>query len=252
MGLRNFKYLWLGTNLLVENNNIGRHLDGDAGQGFNAWFSEPLSEGGREGRPFWTTLKPKPWGELGVQLSGGGGDVPPPWTASMQGFAPQYGWKHKEFMRDGKGPRHIMGFGNHLGAIPWSWRLTPDGVMESVSLDEKRIDAILKEAAEVSLNWYDKMAVKPEMIDRRGSRATALRMAHHSGTARAGADRSNSVCTSDFDSHDIDHLIITSSASIPRTTLCWGMGPTAVGAAYAWRRILTNHFSRGCSTKGFA
>jgi len=124
--------------------------------------------------------------------------------------------------------------------------------MESVSLDEKRIDAVLKEAAEVSLNWYDKMAVKPEMIDRRGSRATALRMAHHSGTARAGADRSNSVCTSDFDSHDIDHLIITSSASIPRTTLCWGMGPTAVGAAYAWRRILTNHFSRGCSTKGFA
>jgi choline dehydrogenase-like flavoprotein len=74
---------------------------------------------------------------------------------------------------------------------------------------------------------------------------------HRTGTARAGDSRENSVCSSDFDCHDIDHLLFTSGAVIPKTFF-WSCGPIAVNAAYAWRRMLANHFSKGCSTKGFA
>ena len=71
------------------------------------------------------------------------------------------------------------------------------------------------------------------------------------GTTRAGESRETSVCTSDFDCHDIDNLIFVSGSTVPKTFL-WAAGPTAATAAYAYRRIIENHFSRGCSTKGFA
>ena len=69
--------------------------------------------------------------------------------------------------------------------------------------------------------------------------------------SRRGASPDTSVCTSDFDCHDIDHLLFTSSATIPRTFF-WSAGPTAVNAAYGWRRMVANHFSTGSSTKGYA
>jgi hypothetical protein len=59
------------------------------------------------------------------------------------------------------------------------------------------------------------------------------------------------VCSSDFDCHDIDHLLFTSSSTVPKTFF-WSMVPTSVNAAYGWRRMVANHFSRGSSTKGFA
>jgi len=74
---------------------------------------------------------------------------------------------------------------------------------------------------------------------------------HRTGTARAGASPENSVCTSDFDCHDIDNLLFTSAAVVPRTFF-WSMAPTSVNATYAWRRMIANHFSTGSSTKGFA
>ena len=242
---------FLGDKLLVENKNVGLHLDGDASAGPQAYFPEPVSADGQgfTGHPY-TTMKPRPYGELNVQLWPRN-KMDYPHMVALGPFAPGFGWKHKEFMRTGI--RRIMfKFVNRLQALPWKWRVTPDGRMQRISLDEQRIDATLREAAELSFAWYDKMAVKPLTIDRRIRRATALRPGHDTGTARAGANREVSVCTSDFDCHDIDHLLITSGASLPRTLFCHGMGPIAVGAAYAWRRMIANHFSRGSSTKGFA
>jgi len=163
-----------------------------------------------------------------------------------------FGWKHKEFMRNGTGMRRIMNIGASVRTLPWNWRVKPDGELERVDLDARRIDAVIREGAELSYASYDKLAIKPLKIDRNLRPVTSLRPNHHTGTARAGANRETSVCSSDFDCHDIDHLLVTSAASIPRTTFSWSMGPTAVGAAYAWRRMIANHFSRGCSTKGFA
>ena len=163
-------------------------------------------------------------------------------------FAPEFGWKHKEFMRSGS-QRILSTFRNRLHVFPWSWRVTPQGGIERATLDEKRIDATLKEAAELSYAWFDKMAIKPSQIHRNLSKATALWPSHQTGTARAGANREISVCSSDFECHDIDHLFFVSAASLPRTTFNFACVPTAIGAAYAWRRILENHFSRGSSTR---
>jgi choline dehydrogenase-like flavoprotein len=92
--------------------------------------------------------------------------------------------------------------------------------------------------------------------DTRGLNRTAASLGyeavfHRAGSARAGSSPENSVCTSDFDCHDIDNLLFTSSATIPRTFF-WSAGPTAINAAYGWRRMIANHFSTGSSTKGFA
>jgi hypothetical protein len=156
-------------------------------------------------------------------------------------------------MRNGAGVRRIMTWRTHFGAIPWSWRMLPDTRIERVELDAPRFDAKIKEAADIVRAWHSKLSVKAVKVNMNAfsQPATALFPGHRSGTARAGASRETSVCTPDFDCHDIDHLLFTSSATIPRTFF-WSAGPTAVNAAYAWRRMVANHFSTGSSTKGFA
>ena len=242
----------LGNDLIVENKNVGQHLDGDCSSGISAYFPEDITPATQGGTGYtWTTMKPRPWGELNVQIWAKElARNHYPHTAALSSFSPEFGWKHKEYMRSAV--RRIGVIVNRLQLLPWKWKVTRDGRMERVSLDEQKINATLKEAAELTYSWYEKMEVKPIEIDRRVRPATAFRPGHNSGTARAGASRDVSVCSSDFDCHDIDHLMITSGASMPRTTFCHGGCPIAMGGAYAWRRILTNHFSKGSSTKGYA
>jgi choline dehydrogenase-like flavoprotein len=242
----------LGDKLVVENKNVGLHLDGDASSGVNAYFPEAITPETQGGTGYtWTTIKPRPWTELNVQMWAKElARNHYPHEAALRSFAPEFGWEHKEYMRTAV--RRIGRIVNRIQFLPWEWRITPDGRFEKISMDEQRIDATIKEAAELSYAWYDKMAVKPLQIDRRLRKAATFRPGHTAGTARAGANRDVSVCNSDFDSHDVDHLLITSGASMPRTLFCHSAGPIFIGAAYAWRRILANHFSRGSSTKGFA
>jgi choline dehydrogenase-like flavoprotein len=249
---------FLGDRLLVENKNVGEHLSGEAHMESTAYFPEPInSESNADLADPWTSMKPGPRGargELSVRFSGGGTAVPLPNLTALEFFAPEFGWKHKEYMRNGAAMSRIMLWRTHVFLPPWSWRVRPDSKIERVELDAQRLDTVIREAAEVTRAWYEKMAIKPLKIDLRGTTrpAASLQPDHRSGTARAGASRETSVCNSDFDCHDIDHLLFTSGASLPITCFCWSMGPIAVGAAYAWRRMIANHFSRGCSTKGFA
>jgi hypothetical protein len=247
----------LGGKLLVENKNVGMHLSGDNDLVSSAYLEEPITVEGREGEVFsehgpWCATTPRPWGELTIQVRSASADRIPDEVA-VGPLAPGFGWDHKEYMRNGAGIRHVMTWRTHLGAIPASWRVMPDTKIERVEMDTARIDAKIKEAGEVVRAWHGKLAVKPTRVDMRAfSRtATTLSPGHRSGTARAGSGPENSVCTSDYDCHDIDNLLLTSAATIPRTFF-WSAGPTAVNAAYAWRRMVANHFSTGSSTKGFA
>ena len=249
---------FLGDQLLVENKNVGQHLTGDFDLVSSAFLEEPVfPEGtdtllGEERTDPWTSMHPRPWGELTVQIRGRAEGFEPT-SVALGYYAPQFGWAHKEYMRNGKGVKHIYTWRTHFGAIPWNWRVRPDGKLERLELDEARTSATIKEATELVRAWHGKLAVKPLKVDMRNfSRPlNSIMPQHSSGTARAGASREKSVCTSDFDCHDIDHLLITSGAAVPRTFF-WSCTPIAVNAAYAWRRMLVNHFSRGCSTKGFA
>src|SRR5262249_52753979 len=152
------------------------------------------------------------WGELTVTLTAGP-PSPFPNSVALGAFAPEFGWDHKEFMRNGAGFRRIMNLGASLKTVPWSWRVTPDHKIERVSIDATAMDAALRESSELTRPGYEKMAIKPVKVDYRARPAISLRPSHDSGTARAGANRETSVCSSDFDCHDIDHLLFTSSAS---------------------------------------
>ncbi len=247
----------LGDKLLVENDNIGRHLSGDCDLHTSAYLAEPISPAGREGdvpaeHGPWAATTPRPWGELTVHIrSTSAGRIPN--EVALGPFAPRFGWDHKEYMRNASGARHILGWNTHLGAIPGSWRVLPDTKIEQVEIDDARVNSRIKESGEIIRAWHSKLAIKPVKVDMRAFSQTSRTITplHRVGTARAGSSRDNSVCTSDFDCHDIDHLLFTSSATIPRTFF-WSAGPTAVNAAYGWRRMVANHFSRGCSTNGFA
>jgi choline dehydrogenase-like flavoprotein len=129
----------------------------------------------------------------------------------------------------------------------------PDRELEQYDVDVARINAKIEEGQEVIRSWHAKLPIKVVKADLRAFaiRAQTIDPFHRVGTARAGSSRENSVCSSDFDCHDIDHLLFTSSSTIPKTFF-WSMVPTSVNAAYGWRRMIANHFSRGSSTKGFA
>lgn len=247
----------LGDNLLVENKNVGQHLTGDCDLVSSALLEEPVSPEGRAGQQFneagpWTSPQARPWGELTMHIrSGIGGRVPN--EVALGPLAPALGWEHKEFMRNGQGARRIISWRTHLGALPWSWRVLPNGKFERVQMDADRVNATIKQAGEIIRAWQAKLSVKAVKVDMRafGRPATSLVPLHNTGTTRAGSSPENSVCTSDYDCHDIDNLLFTSAATIPRTFF-WSAGPTAINAAYAWRRMIANHFSTGSSTKGFA
>ena len=245
---------YLGDKLVVENKNVGYNLDGDSeSPAIPAIWAEPIRPDRGASAYTWTSMKPGPRGELTVKITS---SKMASWTnkyahpAAFSQFAPELGMDHKNFMRDGW--RRVGNLRKYLEVIPWSWRVRPDGTFERVSLDEARINAVIKEATDLNYAWYDKMSVKPVKVGKPRGEAKDLRPGHAQGSARAGASRENSVCTSDFDCHDIDNLIIISGASVPRRTFGLACIPIAVAAAYAWRRILANHFSSGSSTKGFA
>ncbi|MBI4463424.1 MAG: GMC family oxidoreductase, partial [Acidobacteria bacterium] len=243
----------VGSNLIVENQNVG-HFDADALNAYPAHFPEPVAQA-RGGSAFGMfPLKPSPRGELDLKFDGlrisselGGKQYPHP--AAISQYAPAYGWKHKEWMREG-GWLRLGSITARIRVLPWSWRVSPRGQYQQVSFDAARINAAAKEGAEVVYALYEKMSLKPLEVDKR---ITPIRSPHNvTGSARAGSSRENSVCNSDFECHDIDHLLFTSLATMPRCTYSHGCGPAALSGSYGYRAFLKNHFSKGCSTKGFA
>ena len=247
---------FLGDKLLVENKNVGHNMDGDSGSPrIEALWPEPIRPVRGASAYTWTSLNRKPGvrGELTVKITSSAmaslhNKYPDP--AALSEFAPEFGIAHKNFMRDAW--RRVGYLTKYLEVLPWSWRVTPEGRFERVSIDEAPINAVIKEATDLNYAIYDKMDMRPLKVGKPRGDARSLRPGHEQGTARAGSSRENSVCTSDFDCHDIENLIITSAASVPRRTFALSGCPVAVAAAYAWRRIVANHFSRGSSTRGFA
>jgi len=247
---------FLGDKLLVENKNVGHNLDGDSNNPvLQAIWPEPIRPMRGSAASTWTSLNQKPGirGELTVKITSsklGTWTNKYPHPSALSEFAPGFGMDLKNYMRDAW--RRVGSLRLYLEVLPWSWRMTPDGQEERVSIDEAKINAVIKQATDLNYAWYEKMEMKPLKVGKPRGEAKDLRPGHILGTARAGASRENSVCTSDFDCHDIENLMITSGASVPRRTFGLSAAPVAVAAAYAWRRIVANHFSRGSSTKGFA
>ena len=241
----------LGDKLIVENPNVGNHLTADVNLVASAYLQDECFPDGTDvGADPWVSMQPRPWPELNVQIrfSAFG-------AAGVTGiFAPDFGWDHKEYMRNNMGAKHIMNWRCHVGAVPATWRVFPGGKTELVQMDAARCNATKRETLDFMKTWWAKLDNKPVKTAHANNfivDATKWLPLHKASTCRAGADPKTSVCNEDFDCHDIDNLMFTSGAALPKTFV-WSCGPIAIQAAYAWRRMVANHFSRGASTKGFA
>jgi choline dehydrogenase-like flavoprotein len=243
------------SNLIVENPNVGSNLTGDVNLVAATYMAEPVTPlGGIDmaAEP-WVSVQPRPWPELSVHIRArtlGRSPV----GAANDVFAPAFGWDHKEFMRNANGASRIMTWRCHHGPLPATWRVPPTGPVQLEKMDTTRCNAAKKETLELVRAWHAKLSVK---VEKAAFANNFVRDAkdwpplHQTATTRAGSSAKNSVCSSDFDCHDIDNLMFVSTSVVPRTFF-WSCGPTSVVSAYAWRRMVANHFSRGSSTKGFA
>ena len=236
----------LGDKLIVENNNVGRYLDGDVNHNVEALFGENIKEsrGGVERHQFTLTNEQGKLGDHNLQFFDtnlSAVDEAYPHVVALHRFSPDLGWKHKEYMRNA---------GRRFGAIAVRLR-TPSWETGIVSLTGKfkytrrnpDILKTLKEGTELAVELYDKMDIQPVKMDR--NPPSRYRIAHHTSSCRAGENAQNSVVNSDFESHDVENLFVSSAAVIPRAPLSHSHVPTCVVAAYTWRRMVENHFSRG-------
>lgn len=246
----------LGDKLVVENSNVGRNLSADCDFISSAYLSEPVNFAGRNAEipneTVWASTAPRPWKANHIRFHSGNPRTIPA-NVAVDTLAPSFGWQHKEYMRNGFGVSHIMTWRCHICAVSWDWRIRPDGYAERTSMDEAALKAAVKQGEEWTRAWQEKLPVKVLRKNMKTfSRSLdAVRPQHMTGTTRAGEDAKVSVVSSDFDCHDIENLMFVGGSTVPKTFL-WAAGPTAASAAYAYRRIIENHFSRGCSTKGFA
>ena len=238
----------LGDRVVVENDNVGSHLDGDINHGVAALFDIAIKgqRGGVERYGFWV---PGPrasqgLGEHALRFSDSkmsAIDEAYPHVLALHKFAPKFGWDHKNYMRTVCS--HFGAIGVKIGTPIWErGRVNPPGRYE-YDHTHAGILKTLRESTELILELYKKMDVRPVQVDE--DPPTRFSIAHATGTARAGDSPKNSVVDSDFECHQVKNLFVNSAAVIPRGPLSYSHIPVCVVAAHGWRRIVKNHFSRG-------
>ena len=236
----------LGDRMVVENNNVGEHLDGDMSHGVEALFDIDIKEG-RGGVERYQFMLPNSQGKIGehtmqfLDTNMASVDGAYPHLLAMHKFAPELGWAHKKFMRTIS--RRLGAIAARVGAPTWE-KGTVD--LEGRYQYNRRNPMVLKslrEGTQLLIELYRKMDTPPVQIDT--TLPTRYSLGHQMSSCRAGESPENSVVNSDFECHDIENLFLSSAAVIPRGALSHAHMPTCITAAYAWRRIVENHFSRG-------
>ncbi len=236
----------LGDRLVVENNNIGRYLDGDVNHNVEALFGEDIkgARGGVERYQFGLTNSQGKFGDHNLQFFDtnlSAVDEAYPHVTALHRFAPELGWEHKNYMKNAC--KRFGSIAVRLRSPSWeTGTVNPAGRFEYTQ-ENPKILKTLKEGTELVVELYDKMAVRPIKMDR--NLPNRHRIAHQTSSCRAGESAKNSVVNSDFESHDVENLFVSSAAVIPRAPLSHSHIPTCVVAAYTWRRMVENHFSRG-------
>jgi choline dehydrogenase-like flavoprotein len=244
----------LGANLIAENDNVGRNIDARPSfGGVTGTFSDELSDGDYKDGGFYVNQYADPSRLIdGLQISFSAdpmATLPEFMATSPQ--APQFGKEHKEFMRrlydpsaTGSKARAMLLRRGQVG----SSITRPAQVLGHV--DERgqfqydlRNPALIKRfegARDIAADILKKMGAK-ELLNATGPvRSSSQTM--QVGSCRAGKDRSNSVINSDFESHDVDNLLIADGSSLPRDA-SYGYGaPVATVATYAAQRIVAKHF----------
>lgn len=236
----------LGERLIVENNNIGSHLDGDllgASLDMIALFGEDIhsDEGNassllvhEDGDRNKLTLR-------GISRISYTNQYPD--QLALYSVAPDFGWDHREYMENAV--KRIGVFAISLKAPLWNKGRV--GVMGEhlYPRDDPAILSLIHKAWNIAHEIVGTITPRPIKVD--DSPPESFNVLHEVGTCRAGINRKNSVVTPEFDSHDVRNLMICSAAVIPTANHTASHMPTVTVSCYAWRRIVANHFSRGAA-----
>ncbi len=247
----------LGKDLIVQNDNVGRHVDGKlAAPGFPARFPFRVKEGDRGMPPssyFFDDAAPEGYDRL--IFKDGLSDLELPDRMALSDLAPEFGFEHKKFMStrgDSIANKVVLQYNRPqtLGGV-----IQPDG-SAVFSTNEPRDAQRLKEGMLIARDIYREMgAIKISNIDPILKRLenvgpgnqepSPIRVTHAGGSCRAGADRKNSVVNERFECHDIKNLFLC-DLSVPPRTACGSPGVAMVAplACLAWRRLVKDHFSR--------
>lgn len=100
----------------------------------------------------------------------------------------------------------------------------------------------MREGGEMSREVLSKMGAKRIVGE---DMSPIFHIAHGVSTCKAGADARTSVVNQNFESHDVDNLMICDASVQPRTASGDAVGPLATISVLAAQRIVANHFKRG-------
>jgi choline dehydrogenase-like flavoprotein len=232
----------LGDKLVAENDNIGQHLDIHAAIVVSAYFDEPIKEGDRGAAPagffFLDDAGPNAYGRMRIKDSGMVG-IEEPLGLAFSPFAPDFGRAHKQFMKRGR--RHR---GGTLVVLK-----KPEGYRGRIHLGTGEMeyegnDWIVKRmraGGAISREVLQKMGAKQIVGD---DMPPIYHIAHGISTCKAGADPKTSVVNNDFESHDVENLLICDASVVPRSASGDAVGPIATISVLAAKRILARHFKR--------
>jgi choline dehydrogenase-like flavoprotein len=232
----------LGSNLLVENNNVGKHLDIHAAVVVSAYFDEAMKDGSRGAAPagffFLDDAGPNGYARLRIKDSGMIG-IQEPWGLAFSPFAPDFGRQHKEFMKRGR---------MHVGGILVVLK-KPEGYRGRINPRTAQMEYDGNEAIERRLREGGEMA--REVLHKMGAKKIVgydmppiYHIAHGVGTCKAGPDPKSSVVNSNFESHDVENLFLCDASVVPRSASGDAVGPIATVSVLAAQRIVANHFRR--------
>ena len=235
----------LGDKLLVENPNVGNHYNTDQTIAIRAFSDEPLMEAGRgTNNGDYIFEHGMPDGDFNLMISSNYSNrLILPQQAALSEFAPDFGSDHKEYMRTAC--TRISGILVHqTGPKNSRGRVEPDGTL-SYSSDPRMVKRF-EEGVEISRALLKGMDFK-RISEVRGldERVRTYRgNVHAMGSCRAGVEPKDSVVNERFQSHDIEGLLICDGSVIPRCGSSEACIPIATMAAFAWRRMVEDHFSR--------
>ena len=236
---------WRGNPILVENANIGKHIDGQPPTpGVSGWFDEPLGDGDLGSVGGYTMIhdsRPDAEGRLRLNASFGTAQLPS--QAAMSPFAPAYGRAHKQFMRE-KGILRAGNIGLLVTKPSGRWQIGPDGKLVYGG-DHRLTLQRFQEGREMARGILEKMGARKIVgMDTPVNLTPQTRGQHRVGSCRAGVDPKTSVVNLNFESHDVDNLLIGDASVIPRVNSGNSGTPQASVTVFAAGRIIERHFKR--------
>jgi choline dehydrogenase-like flavoprotein len=234
---------WTGNPIVVENRNIGKHIDGHPfSPSVSAVFDRPLGDGefgSLMGYRMIDDFREDAEGRLLLTADFGVSGFPS--RDALHPMAPDYGRKHKRFMKN----NDILRTGSiRLRVVKPSgrWFIGPDGEMlygGDHTLTLQRIREGIEKAREILSEMGAQRITSPTV----GDFAPQTRGEHKVGSCRAGVDPESSVVNPHFESHDLENLLICDGSVIPRVSSGPSGTPQAALSVLAATRIIERHFS---------